>query len=188
MYGSDEIGHVTVTRGTKHDYLGMILDYSQVGALKVDMTYYIDAMLEEFPEKVPLYNTPWTERLFKVDETSPKFDDEKRAVHHTFVMKNMFLVKRGRKDVHPEVTFLSSRVKEPNQSDWKKLVRLLGFLEKTRLDVLTLEVDDHQSLYWMIDASFGVHPDIKSHTGGIFTKASNHGGFYETKVKRKKSY
>ena len=52
QYGSDEIGHVTVTRGTKHDYLGMILDYSQVGALKVDMKYYIEAMLEEFPEEV----------------------------------------------------------------------------------------------------------------------------------------
>ena len=56
-----------------------------------------------------------------------------------------------------------------NQGDWKKLVRLLGFLKNTRLDVLTLEADDHQSLYWMIDASFGVHPDMRSHTGGIFS-------------------
>ena len=126
-------------------------------------------MLEEFPEEVPMYDTPWTERLFKVDEASPNIDDEKRAIHHTFVMKNMFLVKRGRKDVHPGVTFLSSRMKEQNQGDWKKLVRLLGFLKNTRLDVLTWEADDHQSLYWMIDASFGVHPDMRSHTGGIFS-------------------
>ena len=84
-------------------------------------------------------------------------------------MKNMFLVKRGRSDVLPGVTFLLSRVREPNQGDWKKLVRILGFLKKTREDVLTLEADDKQSLYWMIDASFGVHPDMKSHTGGIFT-------------------
>ena len=93
-YGSDEIGHVTVTRGKKHDYLGMILDYRQTGALKNDMRYYIDAMLEEFPEEVREYSTPWTERLFQVDESSPKLDDEKRGIHHTFVMKNMFLVKR----------------------------------------------------------------------------------------------
>ena len=90
MYGSDEIGHVMVTRGTKHDYLGMILDYSQVGMLKVDMKYYIEAMLEEFPEEVKMYSTPWTEKLFNVDITSPKLDEEKRGVHHTFVMKNMF--------------------------------------------------------------------------------------------------
>ena len=110
----------------------MILDYSQVGALKVDMRYYIDAMIEEFPEEVREYSTPWTERLFQVDESSPKLDDEKRAIHHTFVMKNMFLVKRGRSDVLPGVTFLSSRVREPNHGDWLKLVRLLGFLKKDK--------------------------------------------------------
>ena len=155
---------MTVTRGKQHDYLGMILDYNQVGALKVNMTYYIDAMLEEFPEEVREYSTPWTERQYHVDTTSSKLDEEKRGVHHTFVMKNMFLVKRGRMDVLPGVTFLSSRVKEPNQGDWKKLVRILGFLKKTKDDVLTLEADD-----WMIDVEFGVHPDMKSHTGGIFT-------------------
>jgi hypothetical protein len=81
----------------------------------------------------------------------------------------MFLVKRGRSDVLPGVAFLSSRVREPNLGDWAKLVRLLGFLKKTREDVLTLEADDTQSLYWMIDASFGVHSEFKSHTGAIFT-------------------
>ena len=169
MYGSEKIGHVTVTRGKVHDYLGMILDYSQAGALKVDMKHFIQAMLEEFPEEIRTYSTPWTERLFHVDNTSPKLDEEKRGVHHTFVMKNMFLVKRGRMDVLPGVTFLSSRVKKPNLGDWKKLVRLLGFLKRTKDDVLTLDADDHPSLYWMIDASFRVHPDMKSHTGGIST-------------------
>ena len=67
------------------------------------------------------------------------------------------------------MTFLSSRVREPNHGDWMKLVRLLGFLKKTREDVLTLEANDTQSLYWMIDASFGVHPDMKSRTGAILT-------------------
>ena len=169
LYGSNETGHVTVTRGNRHDYLGMILDYSQVGALKVNMKYYIDAMLEEFPEDVKECSSPWTGRLFNVDESSPKLDEGKKATHHTFVMKNMFLVKRGRSDVLPGVAFLSSRVREPNQGDWLKLVRLLGFLKKTREDVLTLEADDTQSLYWMIDASFGVHSEFKSHTGAIFT-------------------
>ena len=112
-----------------------------------------------------MYDTPWTERLFKVDETSPQVDEETRGILHTFVMKNMFLVKRGRKDVLPGVTFLASRVKEPNQGDWKKLVRILGFLKKTKDEVLTLEADDRQSLYWMIDVAFGVHPELKSHTG-----------------------
>ena len=36
-YGSDELGSVKVTRGKKHDYLEMILDYSETGDLLVDM-------------------------------------------------------------------------------------------------------------------------------------------------------
>jgi len=36
-YGSAETGHVTVTRGKKHDYLFMIFDYTEPGKLKIDM-------------------------------------------------------------------------------------------------------------------------------------------------------
>ena len=46
--------------------------------------------------------TPWTENLFKVDETSPKVQEEKRGVLHTFVMEKMFLAKRAEKDMVPE--------------------------------------------------------------------------------------
>jgi len=48
-YGSEEIRHVTTVRGKQHDYLAMILDYSVDGVLKVDMRYYIDMMIEDFP-------------------------------------------------------------------------------------------------------------------------------------------
>ena len=45
----------------------------------------------------------------------------------------------------------------------------MGYLLHSRDDILTLEADDKQNLYWYIDASFAVHPDMKSHTGAIFT-------------------
>ena len=34
---------------------------------------------------------------------------------------------------------------------------------------MTLEADDSQTLTWYIDAAFGVHPDMKSHTGATFS-------------------
>ena len=37
-YGDKDIGEVKATRGKKHDYLGMTLDYSTNGKVKVDMT------------------------------------------------------------------------------------------------------------------------------------------------------
>jgi hypothetical protein len=48
-YGSKDLGHVKVVRGKIHDYLAMVLDFTQDGALKINMRYYIEGMLEEFP-------------------------------------------------------------------------------------------------------------------------------------------
>ena len=73
-YGSPETGHVTVTHGDKYDYLGMILDYLDKGQLKVDLQYCVENMLKEFPEKIKLSKVPWTEKLFNINNTSPKID------------------------------------------------------------------------------------------------------------------
>jgi hypothetical protein len=53
-------------------------------------------------------------------------------------------------------------VKSPNESNWKKLIRLLQYINGTRDDVLTLAADDMQVVKWYVDASFAVHPDFKS--------------------------
>ena len=77
-YGSDELGHAKVTRGKRHDYLGMILDYNDNEKLKVDMIYYIENMIEEFPEVLNgKGKAPWNDSLFKVNEKSSVLDREK---------------------------------------------------------------------------------------------------------------
>ena len=170
MYGSDEIGHVTTVRGKVHDYLAMNLDYSEKNKLKVDMEYYIDNMIEEFPFQLDKQSkTPWNDKLFKVNETVKNLDEKRKAIFHTFVMKAMFLCKRARPDIEPAVSFLSTRTTKPDESDWLKLLRMMSFLKATRDDILTLEASDHQILRWYVDAAFAVHPDMKSHTGITFT-------------------
>jgi hypothetical protein len=74
-HGSDELGHVTTTRGLYHDYLAMKLDYSTPGVLKVDMREYVSAMLDEFPYKLKgSVTVPWSDKLFKVDATQKKLE------------------------------------------------------------------------------------------------------------------
>ena len=53
---------------------------------------------------------------------------------------------------------------KPDESDWENLLIVIGYLKATISDVLTLEEDDTQNLYWYIDATFVVHPDMKSHS------------------------
>ena len=85
-YGGDDLGHVKVVRGKVHDYLAMILDFTQDGALKIDMKYYIEGMLEEFPCDIkPAKTTPWTEKLLKVQEDAKKLEEARRTSVHTFV-------------------------------------------------------------------------------------------------------
>jgi hypothetical protein len=44
------------------------------------------------------------------------------------------------------------------------------------LTLLTLEADCVQIVRWWVDASFAVHPDMKSHTGGVMSlgKGASH--------------
>ena len=49
VYGKH--GEVKATRGDIHDYLGMTLDYSEKGKVKIGMTDYIASMVDDFPIK-----------------------------------------------------------------------------------------------------------------------------------------
>jgi hypothetical protein len=126
--------------------------------------------LEDFPYDVKETKvTPWTEPLLKVDKDAKKLEEERRSIFHTFVMKAMFLCKRARPDIDQAISFLSSRVREANEGDWIKLLRVMSFLKGTIDDVLTLEADDTNTLTWYVDVAFAVHADMRSHTGAIFT-------------------
>jgi len=97
---------VKATRGPRHDYLAIFLEYKDNGTVVADMAYYIKKMVEEFPDK--LRNgvlCPWTERLFKVDEKSVKLSEEKAKTLYTFVMKGMFVCKHARPDIQPAIAF-----------------------------------------------------------------------------------
>ena len=163
------VGKVKVKRGMTHDYLGMTLDYSDSGKLKVDMRKHTEKdLLEEFPFPVPMCKAPWNESMFKINSKSELLTPKEAEIFHTFTVKGMFLVKRARPDEEPGFGFLSSRVRNPTQQDKDKLIKILGHLKHTINDALTLEANGKGILCWYADASFAIHHDMKSHTGSIF--------------------
>ena len=170
-YAADNIGKVKVTRGKRHDYLGMTLDYTDPGKVKIDMIDYVKNMVEDFPEELDGRNAqyPWSEGLFKVDSKSPDLSTDKAEDFHTFVAKTLFVTKRGRPDVQPAVSFLATRVRKPTDQDWFKLKKMMRFLKRTEDDVLTLEAGEENNIQWYLDAAFAVHEDYKSHTGAACT-------------------
>ena len=164
-------GKVVATRGKVHDYLGMTFDYRTKGKVKIDMSDYIKKTLDEFKEDYKLdgtAETPAGSDLFN-HGSGEELSGKQKSDFHTFVAKGLFACKRARPDIHLAITALSTRVRAPTTDDWKKLIRILKFLNGTKDDVLTLKVDDLHVMRWYVDASFAVHPDFKSHSGGVMT-------------------
>jgi len=184
-YASDKIGEVKSVRGHRHDYLAMELDFSRPGVLQVDMTKYVKSMVNDFPEPLEGVGAfPWTNKMFTVDSKSKKLDEKRAAIFHTFVMKGMFLCKRGRQDIQPGIAFLATRTSEPNEGDWAKLKKLMVFLKVTQDDIMSMSADDSATIKWMIDAAFAVHPDMKSHTGATLSLGTGVICSVSTKQKR----
>jgi hypothetical protein len=124
MYGKH--GKVTATQGQVHDYLGMELDYRKQGELKINMTKYVKNMLNDFPVKLGkkyVAKTPARDNLFNLG-TGAKLDTKRSEILHTFVAKGLFLCKRARPDVQQAILVLYTRVRDPNQADWERLMRV----------------------------------------------------------------
>jgi Reverse transcriptase (RNA-dependent DNA polymerase) len=183
MYGDKDIAPVKATRGKIHDYLAMKLDYTERGKLKLDMVDYVDDMIQDFPGEVTTSNYPWNENLFKVDPNEKQLSKEQRELFHTFVAKALFLCKRARPDIQPAIAFLTTRVKSPDRQDWAKLLKMMGYLKKTRQDVMVLRADESGEIIWHVDAAFAVHNDKKSHTGA--TMSLGGGGVMSVSTKQK---
>ena len=167
-YGQD--APLTVQRGPIHKYLGMTIDYSEDGKVKFIMDDYVKGILDEAPSDMDgTATSPAANHLFSVNEKSDKIDTKKADLYHRLTAKLLYLSKRARPDFLTAVSFLTTRVTQPDVDDWKKLGRAIKFLRKTQDLWLTLEVDKELCIRWWIDASFGVHPDKRSHTGATMS-------------------
>ena len=167
IYGKH--GAVEVHRGKKHDYLGMVFDFTNDGEVKIDMVDYVTSMVKDFPESMTdkdVAGTPALEGLFDVG-TGEKIDKQRAESFHTTVAKGLFVSKRARPDICLTIALLCTRVQNPNESDWNKLKRLVKYLNGTQKLVLTLSAGNLNVIKWYVDASFAVHPDFKSHTGAL---------------------
>ena len=175
---------LAVTRGDLHDYLGMTIDYGTDGKVIIRMDDYVENMLEELPEDMGgVAATPAGEHLFKVNDGAEKLSRENSDVFHSTTAKLLFLCKRARPDIQTPIAFLCTRVIKPDTDDYKKLRRVMGYLRGTKKLCLTLEADDLQVIKWWVDASFAVHQDMRSHTGG--TMSMGKGSIYSASTRQK---
>ena len=85
---------------------------------------------------------------------------------HHLVARILFSTKRSRQDTRIEISFLNTRVREPNNIDWSKLVHIIKYTEGTSNLPLILSANRSGILKWWMDGSFVFHPNMRGHTGG----------------------
>jgi hypothetical protein len=102
--------------------------------------------------------TPAGDNLFN-QGTGAKLDTKRLEIFHAFVAKGFFLCKRARPDIQQAILVLCMRVRDPNQADCEKLMRVMKYINGTKGENLTLSADDLRVVKWYMDASFAVHPD-----------------------------
>ena len=153
---------ITIHRGRKLPFLGMIIDLSTPGVAIISMDKYVEDLLSGMETRT--YSSPATPELFSVNPDSPALNAQKSEEFHSAVAKVLYLAKRIRPGLLTTVSFLASRVQTPNEQDWQKLLRLFGYIKLTKNYAMRLTADKPLVLKVWIDASYGVHPDFKSHT------------------------
>ena len=101
--------------GRKHDYLGVDMEFQKNGTLEVSMVKYLRNIIEGFPKVIKgRAATPASDQLFQVqDKEDAKLLEEEQAIafHHT-TAQLLFMARRARRDIHTEVSFLTTTIGE----------------------------------------------------------------------------
>ena len=81
----------------------------------------------------------------------------------------LYLSNRARPDIQLAVSFLCTIVIGIDTDDYKKLERVMKYIQGTIGLPMMLSIDKSGNIKWYVDASFTVHKDMRSHTGGFIT-------------------
>ena len=97
-----------------------------------------------------------------------------------------FAANRARRDIQTAVSFLTTRVKAPDEDDWGKLKRVLRYLNGTKHLKLTLQADQLKfAVHWYVDGSHQIHEDCRGQTGSLVTFGK--GAVYSSSTKMKQN-
>jgi len=158
-----------------YDYLGMVMEHNRESkTVKINMKKYIVETIETFQEEEPeerlkSVTTPATNNLFKTRENVEKLSKRRTGIFHSTVAKLLFVAKRARPDILLAVSFMTTRVKDPDMDDWHKLVQVLSYLNGSLEITLTLVCDKIDKLSWYIDGSYASHMDMRRQSGAVLT-------------------
>jgi hypothetical protein len=162
----DRFGQITHSWGPTYNFLGMEISRLDSNRIGIAMKSFISKLLDSFPTPLVVRSTPVSANIFTISEDSDLLPPDQKELFHSTVASLLYLSGKIRKDISVGVAFLTSRVLKPTSEDWDKLVHLIQYIRSTVDRMLILGGSDSNNVPKLYcDASFGVHPDGKSHSG-----------------------
>ena len=160
---------LNIVRGNKHDYLGMTFEIQPDRSVTVSMTGFVNELVKKFPATMNP-RTPAALTLFETDADSPDLSPADAFTFHSATASLLYLAKRACPSILTAVAFLATRVQGATKQDMKKLRRTLSWVAHHQDKcVIRLGGKHGVELNAFVDASYGVHVDGRSHTGGVVT-------------------
>ena len=164
-------------RGKVHKYLRVTIDYSLCGKVILLMIECIGKILDI------VSTTPAAHHLFDVAEDVNNLSQANVYLFCHCVAQLLNLSKRARPEIHLEVSSQCTIVIGPETDDYKKMARVMKYIQGTISLPLIMSINKSGIIKWYFDASFAAHKDMGSHTGGFITMVT--GGAYIQSIKQK---
>ena len=163
-------GELTIDKGPVVNYLGMTMDFrGNNGKVKISMKGFIDEFVSDMDGLIDgVSDIPASKNLFDPGEGGTISVDRKEFFHST-VARLLYLAKRVRPDVLVAISYLAKRVQSPNESDFKKLCKVIRYIRGSRDLGIVLEPYSIISILAYIDASHAVHKNHRGHTGTVLS-------------------
>ena len=153
-------------------YLGMEIRKEVNGDILVSQKQYIKETLSIYNVKA-MATSPATStlcELHKEDDDNKPYD---MTAYASLVMKLMFIAKRSRPDLLLTLSVLCTKCKSPTENDYKRLIRVLAYLNNTKDIPMRYICKTNSELTISADASHLVHGDSRGHTGIVVQLGCN---------------
>ena len=157
---------LTVTRGLVHEYLGMTFDLRTKGEVALSQYDYIKKMNTRLPDEMKGKNrsTPAPADLFKQKDNDAELDKDRQQLYHTITAETLWLSQRSRPDTQLATGYHCTRVKNPTENDWAKLIWEQQYIWTTRFIPLIIAITEKGAIIY-IDGAHATHTDSKGHSG-----------------------
>ena len=142
---------LTMCKGKVHNYLGINIYYINVDYVKFTMYDFIEYVIKEARNDMN-GTLPWPadSKLFNVDHKSPRLSTEYADYFHSMTKWLLFACKQARLDIQVGVVFLCMRVKDPTEEDYRKMARVIKYLQGTIHLSLLIGWDETGTLTWSV--------------------------------------